>query len=78
MGNTILDIQSTIYDWGNYTETTSIYELTALEDINVQAVTKSIFLTIPEFVKMSMTMVPMVTKYFWTEEQQKGSSNKFS
>lgn len=39
-------------------------------DINVKTETKAISLFVPEFVEMSMMMFPMISKYFWAEEQR--------
>ena len=48
-----------------------------MENIKVEVVTKSISLSVPEFGAMTMIMFPMVTKYFWSEEQQVKDSGKF-
>lgn len=39
-------------------------------DIKVNAVKKSFSMKVPEFTQMLKMMIPMVTKFFWTEEQR--------
>ncbi|KAJ5666850.1 Acetylaranotin bis-thiomethyltransferase [Penicillium macrosclerotiorum] len=41
-----------------------------LQDIQVQPNTQAISLTVPDFSKMVAVMFPMITKFFWTEEQR--------
>jgi hypothetical protein len=47
-----------------------------LGDICVKAETRDIPLSVPNFVEMTVIMLPMVTKFFWTEEQREESSEK--
>lgn len=46
------------------------------EDIKVKVDTKDISLSVSEFVEMTMVMLPMVAKYFWTEKQREESGDK--
>ncbi|KAJ5569652.1 uncharacterized protein N7459_009082 [Penicillium hispanicum] len=45
-----------------------------LEDIHAMVITKSISLSVAELVEMTMIMIPMVAKHFWTEDQREKSS----
>lgn len=46
------------------------------DNIRVRAETRAISLPVPGFLEMTMIMLPMVTKYFWTEKQREESSHK--
>lgn len=46
------------------------------EDINVKIDTKDISLSVSEFVEMTMIMLPMITRYFWTEKQREEGGDK--
>ncbi|KAJ6172340.1 hypothetical protein N7470_001407 [Penicillium chermesinum] len=47
-------------------------------DINVKPVTKSLNMTVPDFLQMTSRMLPMITKGFWSDEQRQQFLGKVS
>ncbi|EPS28137.1 hypothetical protein PDE_03083 [Penicillium oxalicum 114-2] len=59
--------------WNSIEWIVSELEKRGYQDVNVRPVTDKLSLNVSDFENMSMTMFPMVTKAFWTEEQRKYS-----
>ncbi|KAJ5353109.1 hypothetical protein N7452_002083 [Penicillium brevicompactum] len=72
------DILATLSDgeWHSLTWIKSQLEKRGFEDIEVRVETASIALRSSVFVDMSMLMLPMMIKSFWSEEQREANEHK--
>ena len=72
------DILATLSDgeWHSLTWIKSQLEKRGFEDIEVRAETASIALRSSVFVDMSILMLPMMIKSFWSEEQREANEHK--